>query len=72
MKHTDKTRAGQTAARQPEPAQATTVTQIPPDDVLTDGGPITPATGDGTPTERQLEQDVVMVNPSVDSMESRG
>ena len=72
MKHTDKTRAGQTAARQPEPAQETTVTQITPDDVLTDGGPITPATGDGTPTERQLEQDVVMVNPSVDSMESRG
>ena len=72
MKHTDKTRAGQTAARQPEPAQATTVTQITHDDVLTDGGPITPATGDGTPTERQLEQDVVMVNPSVDSMESRG
>ena len=29
MKHTDKTRAGQTAARQPEPAQETTVTQIP-------------------------------------------
>ena len=72
MKHTDKTRAGQTDARQPEPAQETTVTQITPDDVLTDGGPITPATGDGTPTERQLEQDVVMVNPSVDSMESRG
>lgn len=72
MKHTDKTRAGQTAARQPEPAQETTVTQITPDDVLTDGGPITPVTGDGTPTERQLEQDVVMVNPSVDSMESRG
>ena len=72
MKHTDKTRAGQTAARQPEPALETTVTQITPDAVLTDGGPITPATGDGTPTERQLEQDVVMVNPSVDSMESRG
>lgn len=72
MEHTDKTRAGQTAARQPEPAQETTVTQITPDDVLTDGGPITPATGDGAPTERQLEQDVVMVNPSVDSMESRG
>jgi hypothetical protein len=54
------------------PAAETTVTQITPDDVLTDGGPITPATGDGTPTERQLEQDVVMVNPSVDSMESRG
>ena len=42
------------------------------DDILNDGGPITPATGDGTPTERQLEQDVVTVNPSVDSMESRG
>lgn len=72
MKHTDKTEAEQTAARQPEPAQETTVTQITPDDILNDGGPITPATGDGTPTERQLEQDVVMVNPSVDSLESRG
>ena len=65
MKHTDRTGAEQTAARQP-------VTQVTPDDILNDGGPITPATGDGTPTERQLEQDVVTVNPSVDSMESRG
>ena len=65
MKHTDRTGAEQTAARQPEPTQEITVTQVTPDD-------ITPATGDGTPTERQLEQDVVTVNPSVDSMESRG
>ena len=72
MKHTDRTGAEQTAARQPEPTQEITVTQVTPDDILNDGGPITPATGDGTPTERQLEQDVVMVNPSVDSMESRG
>ena len=64
--------AEQTAARQPEPTQEITVTQVTPDDILNDGGPITPATGDGTPTERQLEQGVVMVNPSVDSMESRG
>ena len=60
MKHTDRTGA------------EITVTQVTPDDILNDGGPITPATGDGTPTERQLEQDVVTVNPSVDSMESRG
>ena len=72
MKHTDRTGAEQTAARQPEPTQEITVTQVTPDDILNDGGPITPATGDGTPTERQLEQGVVMVNPSVDSMESRG
>ena len=72
MKHTDRTGAEQTAARQPEPTQEITVTQVTPDDSLNDGGPITPAIGDGTPTERQLEQDVVMVNPSVDSMESRG
>lgn len=72
MKHTDRTGAEQTAARQPEPTQEITVTQVTPDDILNDGGPITPAIGDGTPTERQLEQDVVMVNPSVDSMESRG
>lgn len=72
MKHTDRTGAEQTAARQPEPTQEITVTQVTPDDILNDGGPITPATGDGTPTERRLEQGVVMVNPSVDSMESRG
>ena len=62
MKHTDRTGAEQTAARQPEPTQEITVTQVTPDDIL----------NDGTPTERQLEQGVVMVNPSVDSMESRG
>ena len=49
MKHTDRTGAEQTAARQPEPTQEITVTQVTPDDILNDGGPITPATGDGTP-----------------------
>lgn len=48
------------------------VTQITPDDILAEGGPITPATEDGSPTQRQIEQDVVTVNPSADSMESRG
>lgn len=72
MKHTDRTGAKQTAARAAGTDAEITVTQVTPDDILNDGGPITPATGDGTPTERQLEQDVVTVNPSVDSMESRG
>ena len=72
MKQTDSTGANHNAARQPEPTQEITLTQGTPDDILNDGGPITPAPGDGTPTERQLEQDVVTVNPSVDSMESRG
>lgn len=64
--------AVQTTIRQPQGTQEIPVTQITPDDVLADGGPITPATEDGTPTERQIEQDVVTVNPSADSMESRG
>lgn len=62
----------QTATSQPQPAQQTTVTQVSPDDILASGGPITPSTADGTPTKRQLEQDVITVNPSIDSMDSRG
>ena len=69
MKQTDKQQAGQRSANMP---QEITVTQSTPDDILADGGPITPAKRDETPTERQLEEDVVTVNPSVDSMESRG
>lgn len=72
MKRTNTQKAEQSAARRPQSTEETTVTQITPDDILTDGGAITPATKDGAPTERQLEQDVVTVNPSVDSMESRG
>lgn len=64
--------AQQTATNQPQPAQQTTVTQVSPDDILASGGPITPSTADGTPTKRQLEQDVITVNPSIDSMDSRG
>lgn len=69
MKQTDKQQAGQRSANMP---QEITVTQITPDDILADGGPIASAKGDETPSERQLEEDVVTVNPSVDSMESRG
>ncbi len=72
MKQTDKTGAGKTAVRHSEPMPKTTVTQVTPDDILNDGGPIPQAAEDGTLSKRQLEQDVVMTNPSVDSMGSRG
>lgn len=64
-------RAGQPSAN-PQGTRETTVTQLTPDDELADGGAIEPADDDGTPSRRQLEQDVMTVNPSLDSMESRG
>lgn len=63
--------AGQPSAY-PQATGEMTVTQLTPDDLLAEEGPMCPAAGDGTPTQEQLEQDVVTVNPSVDSMESRG
>lgn len=72
MKHIDEQETDHSAACQLEEARENTVTQITPDDILTHGGPITPENRDGSPSERQLEQDVVTVNPSVDSMDSRG
>lgn len=72
MKQTDAQKAEQTAAGQQQSMQVPTVTQITPDDELLAGGAITPADEDGTPTQRQVEQDVITVNPSIDSMESRG
>lgn len=54
----------------PQQTQETTRTQITPDDI-SDDGPIAPASANGTPSRQQIEQDVVAVNPSVDSMESR-
>ena len=55
----------------PQQTQETTRTQITPDDI-SDDGPIATASANGTPSRQQIEQDVVAVNPSVDSMESRG
>lgn len=71
MKNIDERQPDQPAACQLEDARENTVTQLTPDDIMTDGGPIA-ETRDGSPSERQLEQDVVMVNPSADSMDSRG
>lgn len=63
--------AGQPSA-EPLATAETVATQRTPDDVLLDRGPICPTEDDGTPTPEQMEQDVVTVNPSLDSMESRG
>ena len=55
----------------PQQTQETTRTQNTPDDI-SDDGPIAPASANGIPSRQQIEQDVVAVNPSIDSMESRG
>lgn len=49
-----------------------TVTQITPDDILAEEGPIEPRVSDGAVTAEEVEQDVATLNPSIDSMESRG
>lgn len=49
-----------------------TVTQITPDDILAEEGPIAPCVSGGVVTAEEVEQDVVTINPSIDSMESRG
>lgn len=49
-----------------------TVTQITPDDILAEEGPIAPRVRGGAVTAEEIEQDVVTINPSVESMESRG
>lgn len=48
------------------------VTQESPDTVLADGGPMANSAKGASPTPRELEQDVMTTNPSIDSMESRG
>lgn len=59
-------------ATMPQSAAMRPVTQLSPDDVLADEGPMTPHDADGQPTMRQIEQEAIMVNPSAESMESRG
>ena len=63
---------GPTAGMQPQGTRVNTVTQDNPDDVLAEQGPMTPHGKDTPPTQRQIEQEVMTVNPSADSMESRG
>lgn len=59
-------------ATMPQSAAMQPVTQLSPDDVLADEGPMTPHDSSEQPTMRQIEQDTITVNPSADSMESRG
>ena len=47
-------------------------TQLTPDDQLRDGGAMPCDTGSDTPSWREVEQDTVALNPSVESMDSRG
>jgi len=60
------------AAREEKAMQTPVVTQNTADDTPAGNGPIIPSGCGETPTRRELEQDVMMTNPSVESMESRG
>lgn len=63
---------GQEINGQDKALQIPVITQNMPDDTFDSAGPITAAKGDSTPTQRELEQDVTMTNPSVESMDGRG
>lgn len=68
-------RSGNDAVRQVSRRQAIripVVTQDLPDDLLADEGPMHSTSGDEAPTQRELEQDVMTTNPSIESMDSRG
>lgn len=59
-------------ARETDATGIGTVIQITPDDILAEEGPIAPRVRGGAVTAEEVEQDVVTLNPSVESMESRG
>lgn len=56
----------------PQVTRERSVTQLSPDKVLADGGRMANSAAGASPTPRELEQDVMTTNPSIDSMESRG
>lgn len=47
-------------------------TQLTPDDLLAEGGAMRTTQGDEAPTQREMEQDAMTTNPSIESMGSRG
>jgi len=55
----------------PQETSERTVTQLTPDDLFSPCG-IRSTDADGSPSQRQIEQDTITVNPSLDSMDSRG
>lgn len=63
------------ASTRPEPSRRhrNVVTQLTPDDLMTDACLRESKTGpDGEPNANQLNQEVTAINPSVDSMDGRG
>ena len=65
-------RQPQHTIRQGEPVGIKTVTQITPDDILSETGPIAPTEKHAPVSQEKVEEDVVTINPSVESMSSRG
>lgn len=59
-------------APMPQAGAMNPVTQLSADDVLADEGYMPPHDAAEQPTMRQIEQETITVNPSADSMESRG
>lgn len=55
-----------------EKASIGRTTQLTPDDQLADGGAMPDERRDGATSWRKVEQDTVAVNPSSESMDSRG
>lgn len=58
--------------RQEKATDVPVVTQNTADNTPDGDSPMFATHGDQTPTQREIEQDVMMTNPSVESMESRG
>lgn len=71
----ENTQAGpssQQTEQNPETTEIRTVTQITPDDIIADQGPVEPEPKENPVPEEKVEEDVVTINPSVESMENRG
>lgn len=60
------------AEREERAMQTPVVTQNTPENTPSGNGPIVNSDRGASPTRQELEQDVMMTNPSVESMESRG
>lgn len=58
--------------RQDNALRVSVITQNMPDDTFADEGAMDPDATDEESLRRELEQDVTKINPSVESMESRG
>lgn len=62
----------QTPTSHEHPMHIPSVTQITPENEASSGEKISPTGKTESPSQQELEQDVVATNPSVESMQSRG